>query len=67
MAGSPELRDPVNHYVFPVRAGHYDEFAHILDIAASYGYKRIGFIQSDSDTGRKHLANVRKIAGRAQA
>ena len=61
MAGSPELRDPVNHYVFPVRAGHYDEFARIIDIAASFGYKRIGFVQSDSDTGRRHLANVRKL------
>ena len=61
MGGSPELRDPVNPYVFPVRAGHYDEFARLIEQSLRYGMNRIAFVHADSDTGRKHLANVKKI------
>ena len=61
MAGSPELRDPFQRYAFPVRAAHFDEFASLIDTALSYGRKRIAFVHSDSDTGRQHLANVRKL------
>jgi ABC-type branched-subunit amino acid transport system substrate-binding protein len=60
--GSPELREPFNRFSFPVRAAHLDEFAKLVEYAALYGRKRIGFIHSDSDTGRKHLDNVRKLA-----
>jgi branched-chain amino acid transport system substrate-binding protein len=62
MAGSPQLRDPLNRYVFPVRAAHLDEFAVLLTSAASVGNRTIGFIHSDSDTGRLHLANVTRLA-----
>jgi ABC-type branched-subunit amino acid transport system substrate-binding protein len=61
MAGSPELRDPFQRYAFPVRAAHYDEFARLIDIATTYGHRRFAFLHSDSDTGRQHLANVRKL------
>lgn len=61
MGGSPELRDPVNPYVFPVRAGHYEEFAKLIEQSLRYGMNRIAFVHADSDTGRKHLANVRKL------
>lgn len=61
MGGSPELRDPVNPYVFPVRAGHYEEFERLVEQALRYGMERIAFVHADSDTGRRHLANVRKI------
>ena len=61
MAGSPELRDPGHRLVFPVRAGHYDEFARLIEQSLRYGMGRIAFVHSDSDTGRKHLANVRKL------
>lgn len=61
MSGSPEHRDPHNPYVFPVRAGHYDEFAKLIEQALRYGMGRIAFLHADSDTGRKHLANVRKL------
>ncbi|MBK8325431.1 MAG: ABC transporter substrate-binding protein [Betaproteobacteria bacterium] len=61
MAGSPELRDPGHRLVFPVRAGHYDEFARLIEQAIRYGMGRIAFVHSDSDTGRRHLANVRKL------
>jgi len=63
MAGSPELRDPFQRYAFPVRAAHFDEFARLIDTALGYGRKRIAFLHSDSDTGRQHLANVRKLLG----
>jgi ABC-type branched-subunit amino acid transport system substrate-binding protein len=60
--GSPELREPFNAFSFPVRAAHVDEFDQLLGYAAMFGMKRIGFVHSDSDTGRKHLANVRRLA-----
>jgi len=63
MAGSPELRDPFQRSAFPVRAAHFDEFARLIDTALGYGRKRIAFLHSDSDTGRQHLANVRKLLG----
>jgi ABC-type branched-subunit amino acid transport system substrate-binding protein len=60
--GSPELREPFNPFSFPVRAAHLNEFEKLVEYAAVFGRKRIGFIHSDSDTGRKHLANVRRLA-----
>ncbi len=65
-AGSPELREPYNRYSFPIRAAHFSEFAKLIDIALSYGYKRFAFIHSDSDTGRKHLTNVKRLLGERQ-
>jgi ABC-type branched-subunit amino acid transport system substrate-binding protein len=61
-AGSPEIRDPFNRYVFPVRAAHLDEFDMIVKAAKQFGRTRIAFVHSDSDTGRRHLANVTRIA-----
>lgn len=61
MAGSPELRDPFQRYAFTVRAAHFNEFARLIDTAATYGRNKIAFLHSDSDTGRQHLANVRKL------
>lgn len=62
VAGSPEMREPFNRYSFPVRAPHFNEFAKLLDIAQSYGMKRVAFFHADSETGRRHLANVRRLA-----
>jgi ABC-type branched-subunit amino acid transport system substrate-binding protein len=62
--GSPELREPFNPFSFPVRAAHLDEFEKLVQYAAIFGRKRIGFIHSESDTGQKHLANVRRLADR---
>ena len=61
MAGSPEMREPFDVHVFTVRAPHLAEFERIVAMAASYGYTKFGFLQSDSDTGRKHLANVNRL------
>jgi ABC-type branched-subunit amino acid transport system substrate-binding protein len=65
-AGSPDLREPYNRYSFPIRAAHFSEFAKLIDIALSYGYKRFAFMHSDSDTGRKHLTNVKRLLGERQ-
>jgi ABC-type branched-subunit amino acid transport system substrate-binding protein len=62
--GSPELREPFNAFSFPVRAAHLDEFDQLLAYASMFGMRRVGFVHSDSETGRKHLANVRKLADR---
>jgi ABC-type branched-subunit amino acid transport system substrate-binding protein len=62
--GSPELREPFNPFSFPIRAAHLDEFEKLVEYAALFGRKRIGFVHSDSETGRKHLANVRRVADR---
>lgn len=65
-AGSPELRDPYSRYSFPVRAAHFNEFAKLIDVGLSYGYKRFAFMHADSDTGRKHLTNVKRLLGERQ-
>jgi ABC-type branched-subunit amino acid transport system substrate-binding protein len=62
MAGAPEMREPFNAWSFPVRAPHFEEFAKLLDVAKTYGYRRVAFFHADSDTGRRHLANVQKLA-----
>ena len=63
MAGSPEMREPFNRWSFLVRAAHLDEFDHLLGIVKTYGYSRVAFVHADSDTGRRHLANARRLAG----
>lgn len=60
-AGSPELREPFNRYSFPVRAAHVSEFETIIKLAKPFGQNRWAFVHSDSDTGRKHLANVQRL------
>lgn len=62
MAGSPTLRRPQQPLVFPVRAEHREEFRALLTYAKSLGMQRAAFLQSDSDVGRLHLANVQRIA-----
>jgi len=60
-AGAPDLRDPYNRYVFPMRAGHLSEFEMITKLAKQFGRTRIAFVHSDSETGRKHLANLTRV------
>lgn len=62
MAGSPELRRPHQPMVYPVRAEHREEFRTLVNYGASTGLKRVGFFHADSDTGRKHLENVKLAA-----
>ncbi|MGL4573806.1 MAG: ABC transporter substrate-binding protein [Burkholderiaceae bacterium] len=60
-AGAPDLRDPFNRYSFPVRAEHLLEFVRLIDVAATYGYKRLAFLHADSEGGIRHLANVNRV------
>lgn len=64
MAGSPTFRRPHQPLVFPVRAEHREEFRAILAHAQGLGMRRAAFMQSDSEVGRLHLANV-QLATRA--
>jgi ABC-type branched-subunit amino acid transport system substrate-binding protein len=61
-AGSPDFREPFNRYVFPMRAAHLTEFAMIAKLAKQFGRPRLAFVYSDSDTGRRHLANLKRVA-----
>lgn len=60
MAGSPTLRRPLQPLVFPVRAEHRDEFRALLAHGHSLGMRRAAFLQSDTEVGRLHLANVQR-------
>lgn len=62
MAGSPELREPHQPLVFPVRAEHKDEFRALMAQARGQGIQRVAFVRSDSGTGEKHLRNVQALA-----
>jgi branched-chain amino acid transport system substrate-binding protein len=62
MAGSPQLREPFNPYVFTVRAPHLMEFESLIKHAAQHGLTRLAFVHSDSENGRLHLANVTRLA-----
>jgi len=61
-AGAPDMRDPFNRYVFPVRAAHLTEFEIIVRLAKQFGRSRFAFMHSDSDNGRKHLANLSRVS-----
>ena len=62
MAGSPTLRRPLQHYVFPVRAEHRDEFRALMTWGKSTGLTTLGFLHADSDVGKSHLENVKLLA-----
>ena len=62
MAGPPGLRRPAQPMVFPVRAEHREEFRALMNWGKSTGLKTVGFFHVDSDTGRQHVENVRRIS-----
>lgn len=62
MAGSPVLRRPYQPAVFPVRAEHRDEFRALMAYGKSIGLKTVGFLHADSEVGKQHLENVRRIS-----
>ena len=62
MAGPPGLRRPLLPMVFPVRAEHRDEFRALMTWGSNTGLKTAAFFHADSDNGRQHVENVRKIA-----
>lgn len=62
MAGSPELREPHQPLVFPVRAEHKSEFKALIAYARRLGMQRLAFVRSNSSTGEKHMKNVQALA-----
>lgn len=62
MAGSPTLRRPFQHFVFPVRAEHRDEFRALMTWGKSTGLTTLGFLHADTEVGQGHLENVKLIA-----
>jgi branched-chain amino acid transport system substrate-binding protein len=62
MAGSPTLRRPHSPMVFPVRAEHKDEFAALMAWGQLMALKTVAFFHADSDVGRQHLENVKRVA-----
>jgi branched-chain amino acid transport system substrate-binding protein len=61
MAGSPAFRRPHQPLVFPVRAGHQEEFRELLAYAAKTGVTKAAFVRTDSEVGRLHLENYMRI------
>lgn len=61
MAGSPGLRRPHLPMVYPVRAEHREEFRALLTWAHDTGLDRVAFLHADSDNGREHAGNVRRL------
>jgi branched-chain amino acid transport system substrate-binding protein len=66
-AGAPDMREPFNRFAFPVRAEHLSEFEVIVKLAKQFGRTRFAFIHADSDNGRRHLANLTRVAKAAGA
>lgn len=62
MAGSPGLRRPHQPMVFPVRAEHLEEFRALMQYGRSIGLTTVGLFHADSEVGRQHLENVRRLA-----
>ena len=65
MAGSPGLRRPYQPLVFPLRAEHREEFRALIGYGQRTGLKKVALFHADSDTGREHLENVRRLAAEA--
>ena len=60
LTGAPSLRDPVNPYVFNVRASIFDEIEHIIQQLSTTGVKTIAvFYQNDAD-GKAGLDGVKR-------
>lgn len=62
LAGPPNLRQPHQPYVFPVRAEHKDEFRALMVWGKNTGLTTVGFLHTDTPVGQRHLENVRAIA-----
>jgi branched-chain amino acid transport system substrate-binding protein len=62
IAGSPNLREPHQALVFPVRAEHKEEFRKLLAWGKTSGLQTVGFLHADTEVGRAHLKNVQALA-----
>ncbi|MDQ3195674.1 MAG: ABC transporter substrate-binding protein [Burkholderiales bacterium] len=58
--GAASLREPLNRYVFNVRASYYDETEKIVEQLVSTGIKNIAVFYQDDAYGKAGLAGVEK-------
>jgi ABC-type branched-subunit amino acid transport system substrate-binding protein len=56
--GAESLRDPVNRYVFNVRASYFDETEHLVDQLANLSITRIAVFYQNDAYGQAGLAGV---------
>ena len=68
--GAEPLRNPLNPYVFHVRAGDQDQYRRIVEHALTIGMKRVAVVYADIPFGKAGLAEVDRLlkaAGRELA
>lgn len=58
VSGAGSLRDPVNPYMFNVRASYKDETRTIVDLLVTMGLKRIGVFYQNDGFGKSGLDGV---------
>lgn len=58
VSGAASLRDPVNPYMFNVRASYKDETRTIVDLLVTMGLKRIGVFYQNDGFGKSGLDGV---------
>ena len=56
--GPSSLYEPVNPYVFCVRASYHDEVANALELLYSVGFRRVAFLYADDAFGRDVQSGV---------
>jgi ABC-type branched-subunit amino acid transport system substrate-binding protein len=62
--GAELLRDPMNRYIFNVRASYYDETEKIIEQLSSIGIKRIAVFYQNDAYGKAGLAGVERAMGK---
>jgi ABC-type branched-subunit amino acid transport system substrate-binding protein len=59
--GAEPLRNPLNPYVFHVRAGDHDQYRRIVEHALTIGMKRVAVVYADIPFGKAGLAEVERL------
>jgi ABC-type branched-subunit amino acid transport system substrate-binding protein len=58
--GAEVLRNPVNHYVFNIRASYFDETEHLIDQLTNLSINNIAVFYQDDAYGQAGLAGVKR-------
>lgn len=58
LSGAPELREPLNRYLFHVRASYFDETEHIIKYGTTLGVKKIAVFYQDDAYGKAGFDGV---------
>ena len=64
--GAEVLRNPVNHYVFNVRASYFDETEHLIDRLTNLSINQIAVFYQDDAYGQAGLAGVKRALDKRQ-